>query len=139
MKIVVTSHGDLCSGILNSMEMIAGKQENVFPVKLTESGIGNFSENLKSVLDELTTQDQVLILCDLKGGTPYNQSYQYYLENPNNVRVVSGLNLSMLIETAMMLGSTNDLDFLADIAVQAGQAGVEKILEDDSNEEDLEF
>jgi mannose/fructose/sorbose-specific phosphotransferase system IIA component len=139
MKIVVTSHGDLCSGILNSMEMIAGKQENVFPVKLTESGIGNFSENLKSVLDELTTQDQVLILCDLKGGTPYNQSYQYYLENPNNVRVVSGLNLSMLIETAMMLGSTNDLDFLADIAVQAGQAGVEKISEDDSNEEDLEF
>lgn len=139
MKIVVTSHGDLCSGILNSMELIAGKQENVFPVKLTESGIGNFSENLKSVLDELTTQDQVLILCDLKGGTPYNQSYQYYLENPNNVRVVSGLNLSMLIETAMMLGSTNDLDFLADIAVQAGQAGVEKISEDDSNEEDLEF
>ncbi|MFB6465415.1 PTS sugar transporter subunit IIA [Cytobacillus sp. Hz8] len=139
MKVVVTSHGDFCTGILNSLEMIVGKNGNVFVIKLSESGIGSFTEKLNSLLDELTKQNKVLILCDLKGGTPYNQSFQYFLANQDKVRVVSGLNLPMLIETSMMMGSIEDLDTLADMAVQAGQTGVDKPSADDSDEDNLEF
>lgn len=136
MKIVVASHGELCTGMLDSLKMIAGENENVFSVQLTDAGIAEFTKNLHSLLDELITNDKVLIMCDLKGGTPYNQSLQYHLEHPDYTRVVSGVNLPMLIETALMIDTADDLDSIADVAVNAAKAGIEVVMPDDTTDED---
>ena len=52
MKIVVTSHGDLCEGILSSYQMIAGDISPFIAVKLDDKGISDFSSRLTEVLDE---------------------------------------------------------------------------------------
>lgn len=140
MKILLTSHGSFCSGLLESYEMIAGDSSNIEKLSLTDEGIGKFRENLKELLDRMTENDYVLIFCDMKGGTPFNESLNYYLGHEEKVRVVSGMNLPMLIETGLMLGSYKDMDELVSIAVSAGKNSIEaEVVSQEDEEDDLEF
>ncbi|MBD7915050.1 hypothetical protein H9660_07795 [Clostridium sp. Sa3CUN1] len=136
MKIILTSHGNFAKGILQSYEMIAGTNERISYVTLDEDGIGKFSNTLREKLDQIIESDDVLILCDLKGGTPYNESFTYALSHQDKVRVVAGLNLPMLIE----IGITNldNLDEAVLIASESGKSGIEALTFED-NEDDLEF
>ena len=54
------------------------------------------------------------------GGTPYNESYRHFLMYPDKVKVVSGLNLAMLMESGLALNNAVDLQELVDIAIDSG-------------------
>lgn len=136
MKILLTSHGDFAKGILQSYEMIAGATERISYVTLDEEGIGKFSNTLKSRLDEIIKFDDVLILCDLKGGTPYNESFTYALSHQDKVRVVAGLNLPMLIEIGIT--DLENLDEAVLRSLESGKLGIEALSFEDT-EDDLEF
>lgn len=123
MKIVLTSHGKLATGILDSYSMIAGNTNNISPIELTEDGISNYRERLILLLDEILKKDQILILCDIKGGTPYNECYRYFLENEDNIRIVTGVNLPMLIEVGFNI-ENKSLKELEMLAVNSGKSGV---------------
>lgn len=135
MPIVLATHGKLGEGLLDSYEMISGKTDIIQVVKLTESGIGDFKQRLYNLLDELTQSEKVLVLCDLKGGTPYNESYMYSLENPEKVEVVTGINLPMLIEIGFLAESEKDVKKLAEIAMTVGRDSIEKSSSSDENDE----
>ncbi|WP_122646111.1 PTS sugar transporter subunit IIA [Enterococcus mediterraneensis] len=137
MKVIVTSHGDFCHGILKSYQMIAGESENFYAVSLTEEGVKDYSDRLNKVLTELESEE-ILILTDIKGGTPYNESYQYYLTHEERVRVVAGMNLPMIIEVGINLFNDN-LEILYNKALQAGLLGIEGADNGSMIENDLEF
>lgn len=140
MKILLTSHGSFCSGLLESYEMIAGYSSKIEKVSLTDEGIGNYRQQLNEMLNRMTKKDDVLIFCDMKGGTPFNESLNFYLKNEEKVRLVSGMNLPMLIETGMMLDNCKSIDELVSIAVTAGKNSIEAETEShDDDEDDLEF
>lgn len=136
MKILIATHGNLAEGLLESYNMIAGEgnKQTIHTVKLTESGIGEFRERLHSTLDELTENEKVLVLCDLKGGTPYNESFMYSLEKPGKIEVITGVNLPMLIEVGFLAETATDLTELANVAVGTGLESIEKL--EDSNDQD---
>lgn len=119
MQIVVTSHGGFCTGALSVYQMVAGKPENITAVSLSFTDTGEFKgelrEAVKSHLDE-----GVLILCDIIGGTPYNESYRLMLEHPDKVRLLANMNLPMLLEAGMALPDCKSLKELCDIAINAG-------------------
>ena len=77
VKILLTSHGHLAQGIASGFEFIAGKSDHIMTLELDERGIGSYRNRLQELLDGKT--ESVLILADLKGGTPYNESFKYYL------------------------------------------------------------
>lgn len=135
MKIVLATHGNLGEGLLDSYEMISGKSEIIQIVKLTESGIRDFKERLYTLLDELTQSEKVLVLCDLKGGTPYNESFMYSLEKPGKIEVVTGVNLPMLIEIGFLADSEKNAEKLAEIAMTVGKDSIEKLLSSDEDDE----
>lgn len=137
MKIVIATHGNLGEGLLESYNMIAGETSSIHVVKLTESGIGEFKENLHNTLDELTATEKVLVLCDLKGGTPYNESFMYSLEKPGKIEVVTGVNLPMLIEVGFLAETANDSAQLANVAVSTGLESIEKLKTSDEEDDDL--
>ena len=66
-------------------------------------------------------QGDLLVLADLRGGTPFNESYARFLKDPTHLRLVSGLNLPMLIEAGLADG---DLDAVYQTALDAGRFGV---------------
>ncbi|OJG14119.1 hypothetical protein RU95_GL004203 [Enterococcus avium] len=131
------SHGEFCNGILDSYQMIAGENKNIVAVSLTDAGIQDFVERLTDQLAKFAS-DEVLILTDIKGGTPYNEAYKYYLSNDKRVRVVAGMNLPMVIELGLSL-SNSSLTALEELAIEQGRKGITGLLEEENVEEELEF
>jgi len=136
---LVTSHGDLCTGMVNSLEMIAGGNDALHCLKLDDNGIGNYSKRLHSELDEMTEKyDGVIIFSDIKGGTPYNECFRYILEKKANIRLIAGMNLPMIIEASLALSNTDDLESLVNLAIESGKNSIEElIISKDDNDLDI--
>lgn len=123
ISIIVVGHGHFASGILSSLELIAGKQEKVFPIDFTA---GMSAEEIRNKLSEvLNTKEKTLILCDLLGGTPFKVSVTLMEENPKSkINVLAGLNLSMLIETCFARHTENSLDDLVTQVLAISKEGI---------------
>ena len=65
----------------------------------------------------------MLVFCDLMGGTPFNQSMMITAEQ-DNVSVVAGTNLPMLIDIVMARSESSTIDELVAEAVEVGKEGV---------------
>lgn len=125
MNILLVSHGKLCEGVLDAYSMLVSGFENISALSLTESGVGDFRASLESKVAELTAGGDLLILADLKGGTPYNESYVCFLRNPEHIRLAAGLNLPMVLEAGIAAMDSNDLDAIYKTALEAGAFGVQ--------------
>lgn len=140
LKIVIASHGNMSKGMLESYNMIAGENENIFSISLTNEGIESFSKELYTLLDRELSESQVLILTDIKGGTPYNESLRYMLEHPDKVKIVAGMNLPMLIEIGLLLDTEPDFDKIDRLALDIGRGSIELAEFDlDDNDDDLDL
>lgn len=67
MNVLVTTHGSLCKGLLESYEMIAGTNLAIHTLSLTDEGIETYSNQLKVLVDKLIKEGQLLIMTDIKG------------------------------------------------------------------------
>ena len=137
MKILLTSHGHLAQGIASGFEFIAGKSDHIMTLELDERGIGSYRDRLQELLDGET--EPVLILADLKGGTPYNESFKYYLVHAQRIRVVSGLNLPMLLELVPQLSDNTTLNEAVQTVLQAGTNGIAVAQDQQDDDDDIEF
>lgn len=124
MNIVVTSHGTLCDGLLDTYRKMVSSDSPIVAVGLGDDGIDVFRDSLTQAVETQLASGNTLILADLLGGTPYNEAYALYLENPEHLRVVSGCNFGMLIEVGVAAAASEDLDTAASLAVSAGTTGI---------------
>lgn len=138
MKILVTSHGELCRGIVKSYEMIAGIPNNIVCLELKPEDTGEFRTMLSDIVEN-EKGNGLIILCDILGGTPYNESYQWFLKYPESIRVVSGLNLGMLIESSFGMSNKTSIDDIANIASKSGIESITIASLNPLNEIDIEF
>lgn len=138
MNIIVTSHGNFCLGLIDSLEMLAGKQEKVTAIPLKKDDTGQFKEKFRLLVEE-KLPEPTLILCDISGGTPYNESFQLYLEQMAYLKIVSGVNLTMLVECALSLDSVSSLQELTKIAINSGKQSIEEALLENTIEDEIEF
>lgn len=123
---IVTGHGDFAPGLAQAVEMIAGKQEKFEVVPfLEEEPLETFEAKMQGALDSLLNETAgVLIFSDLLGGTPF-RSAMVAASKYDNVEVLTGTNLPMLIEIGLIRGFSDDIKELAKQAVATGQEGVQ--------------
>lgn len=97
MKIIVAAHGQFASGILTSLRLIAGNIDNVEAIDFID---GMSAQALKEKMKNVITNEQdVIILTDLLGGTPFKTAVELRAEHASqSIETVSGLNLAMLLE-----------------------------------------
>lgn len=121
---ILTGHGTFANGLADALSMIAGDQDYFIPIPFIEAGAASYPETLASTISDLLDQtDGVLIFCDLLGGTPFNQAMMLS-QNYNNVEVVTGTNLPMLLETLSLRLASTTLTDLLQTALESGIAGV---------------
>lgn len=97
--IILATHGDFAKGILQSGSMIFGDQPNVAACTLQPSmGPEDIKKQMEDAIAGFENQDEVLIMVDLWGGTPFNQSNGIINGHEDKWAIVTGLNLPMLIE-----------------------------------------
>lgn len=125
--VLVVSHSTFSKGLLESGDMIFGNHSNCFSLGLTDTGVFEFEQAVKAKLDSLfKSYNQVIVLCDLKGGTPYNQVLKYKLENnKQNMIIVTGFNLPMFAELVVSLPDEDDAVKLADKIIQTAKCSIE--------------
>lgn len=123
---LLTGHGEFAPGLASALELVAGKQEAFRVVPFDVEKAAEYPELLHTEIEQLREQtDAVLVFVDLLGGTPFNQA-MINTQSINDVNVVTGTNLPMLIETLFTRNSdaSATLDSLTECAIAAGQNGV---------------
>ena len=121
MELLIATHEGLASGLLSAHDMLAGKNDQIATIELDDRGIRNFRERFAEIRYE---PGRVLILTDLKNGTPHLVAKEYEKANPERVRVVSGVNLPMVLELSRKLINVS-LDASAEKAISIGREEIE--------------
>ncbi|QAT39169.1 PTS sugar transporter subunit IIA [Clostridium sp. JN-9] len=94
--IIAISHGNYVKELINSVELIYGKIDEIEAICLEKAeSIESLNSKIELKIKGLDA-DEILILVDLLGGTPYNAS-SLWMKNPN-INVVTGINMPMLLE-----------------------------------------
>lgn len=104
--LLVTGHGHFATGLASSLKLIAGEQPNAAFVDFEEGhSIETLKENLEKALDSLKEYDGVVVLSDLPGGSPFNVAGTLKYERlDQNIEVIAGTNLPLLIASSTMAG-----------------------------------
>lgn len=112
-KIIVTGHGHFATGLQSTMELLAGKNEDVIFIDFTENDSDvTLKDKFNKALAE-HTDDEFLFFCDLIGGTPYKVGATLAFER-DSIEVVAGCNIGSLIEVLF----TKESYTIADLAKQ---------------------
>lgn len=121
--IILMTHDVAGSALVKSAEMIMGELENVYCLTLHEGqDPTEYVGELKKMLEN--APDDTIILTDLFGGTPSNSAAAFAMQK--DYRVISGLNLAMLIEAEMSRRMVAG-DELTNRIIQAGKDGIRNI------------
>ena len=120
MELLLVSHRGVATGMKAAISMVMGPAaDQITALELTEDeGIENFGKRLVSWLTE---GKKGLIFADLRGGTPYNQSEMILDRHglKSRAKVISGMNLPMIIDALFKDIDVNDLAAVAEVAAAA--------------------
>jgi len=123
ISVIIGTHGTFSEEILKSAEMIFGVQENVGSVSFKPGeGIENLVEKYSELISKLDCTDGVLFMVDLFGGSPFNAASLIAMKH-DNMEIVAGVNLPMILET---LGS-REFSGLPELLAIAENSGKEAI------------
>ncbi|MCW9717771.1 PTS mannose transporter subunit IIAB [Avibacterium sp. 21-599] len=125
IAIIIATHGVAAEQLLKTTEMLIGEQENVatidfVPGENAETIMAKYQEKLSTTLAHC---DEVLFLVDTWGGSPFNAANRVS-EGKDNMDIVTGVNVPMLVETFMARDDGPSLQELVAIALETGRTGV---------------
>lgn len=117
----ILGHGDFPQGLLSAAELICGKQEKLFIAGLYPGDSPeSYAERVKQNIEQYGPDAEVLLLADLKGGTPGNIAVQFVSDT---VGCITGANLPMLLH--ILLSRENaTLSELLEEALKVGHDGM---------------
>ncbi len=119
--IIVSGHGLFAQGMESAMTLIGGKPEKFFAIDFLEGETTELLEDrFKEALAALSDCNGVIMCTDLAGGSPF-KSACIVSQGMDNVHVLAGTNLPMLIELNLSRQFADDVKQLADNTVTTGK------------------
>jgi PTS system mannose-specific IIA component len=120
--VVVVTHGQLATELLNAAEMIVGDLPTFSAVSIGwHDDVDVARTAIERAVDKVGRDRGVLLLTDMFGGTPSNLAMAFL--EPDRVEVVTGVNLPMLIKLAKAT-EAEDLLALARSLCEHGRAAI---------------
>ncbi|TAK15756.1 MAG: PTS sugar transporter subunit IIA [Acidobacteria bacterium] len=122
MGVVVVSHGQFATELLNAAEMIVGDLPGFTAVSIGwHDDVTVAREAIAMAIEKVDRGRGVLLLTDMFGGTPTNLSLSFL--DAGRVDVVTGANLPMLIKLAKV-PETSDLVSVSREVCEHGRAAI---------------
>ncbi|HXW70353.1 MAG TPA: PTS sugar transporter subunit IIA [Methylocella sp.] len=116
--IVLVTHGRLASEFRAALEHVVGPQKQIESVSIgPEDDIEQRRQEIIAAVAKVDGGSGVIVLTDMFGGTPSNLAIS--IMNGQNIEVIAGINLPMLIKLASIRDNTS----LPQAAAQAQDAG----------------
>ena len=114
---VLVTHGRLAAEFIAALEHVVGAQKQVAAICIgAEDDMEARRQDILRRISEVDTGDGVVLLTDMFGGTPSNLAISAM--HRDDVEVIAGVNLPMMIKLASLRGSAS----LADTVAQAQDA-----------------
>ncbi|BDR60129.1 PTS sugar transporter subunit IIA [Lactobacillus xylocopicola] len=134
--VIICTHGSSAPELLNSAEMICGKQVNCRTVNFAMGeSLDDLEQELRQAIASLS--GPIIGLTDLKGGTPFNILVKLVASQPD-MEIVTGVNIPLLLELFINREQVA-LKELVKLAVEAGKSGVYHYQEETPSKTDEEF
>jgi PTS system mannose-specific IIA component len=121
--VLVITHGKLAHELVNAAEMIIGEIQKVEAFSLGwNDDVEMAKQKIQEVLKKLNSDNGVIILTDIFGGTPTNLGLSFL--KPNKIEIVTGVNLPMLLK---LISQQKEQLPLKDIATKVKERGQQSI------------
>jgi PTS system mannose-specific IIA component len=101
--IVVVTHGELAKELISAVNFVLSSNPSVKMEGVCldpDREFESFKQDIKSAIKKVKSNDGILLVTDMFGGTPSNISLTFLDEN--NIEVISGVNLPMLLKLATL-------------------------------------
>lgn len=141
--LVLVSHGTFAPGLHSALTMLAGSErEDILSTSLENGMSGDvFSENFKKLTDYITSEDEVILMGDIIGGSPLTMAMNVLGEKNllDKTRVLGGMNLPMALNGVLLKDDEEmELDMIISIIItEARQTVKELVLETKADEDDI--
>lgn len=141
-RIVLASHGEMAKGMLNTVQMLLGPQENMTAYCLSpEQDVQEFKDILKKEVEEYG-EENIIFMTELIHGSPFNSVVEQTREH--NIYHISGTNLATLMG-AILARDEEDAtgESICEAAMEASQQSIIDVRamlaagDDEDEEEDL--
>lgn len=96
-KYLFASHGLFAEGTKSFLNVMCGNYANVYTLTafLDEKSV---EEVVKEKMKEIGDFDQLIIFCDLYGGSVAQEIYRQTVEDKRNIHIIAGYNLALVID-----------------------------------------
>jgi PTS system mannose-specific IIA component len=126
VNVIIVAHGSLAEELLSSAQNIAGKQDNLYAVRMSMGeSLSQMQEKIEVFLSDLDNGDGTLILVDMVGGTPCNAAAP--LCRIFNTEALTGVNLPMVLSAMFSSRTLKSAKELADKVFNDGQRSIVNI------------
>lgn len=96
--LIIATHGDLAASALEAAELLVGEQEQVETIGFRPGdSLELLLERFTQAIKRLEDCEEILVLTDIKGGSPCNAATVMKAKNPK-LRVVAGLSIPLLAQ-----------------------------------------
>ena len=119
---IIVCHGRMAEELHNALTIILGEAPNIEAISI--GWYDDVEDSKKKISQSLKRVDQkngVVIFTDMFGGTPSNLSFSFLRDN--QVEIITGINLPMLIKFVSLQRSNN----LKDVAKKVVEQGKKNI------------
>jgi len=119
---IIVSHGRLAEELLNALTIILGEAPNIEAISIGwYDDVEDSKKKISQCLRRVDQKNGVIIFTDMFGGTPSNLSFSFLRDN--QVEIITGINLPMLIKFVSLQRSNN----LRDVAKKVVEQGKKNI------------
>ena len=119
MKILCMSHGPLAKGMVETTEFIVGKSNEIDYLCAYMDGSNDIDFMITNYLDQ-HNKESIIVITDIFGGS-INNEWLKHLSKNDNIHLISGMNLSFIIELIMKTNSTFPIEEIIKDAMQTSK------------------
>lgn len=136
-KIILASHGNFATGILSSLELICGKNDNIVTIDAYMTADYNLNDEISKRMNE-NKGNELIVVTDIFGGSVNNEFLNYI--HTENFYLIAGMNLPLVIELATQLEHTDSITALIKHALENSIMTIQfcnETIQNETEEEDF--
>ncbi len=125
--LIIATHGDLAASALEAAELLVGEQEQVETIGFCPGdSLELLLERFTQAIKRLEECEEILVLTDIKGGSPCNAATVMKAKNPK-LRVVAGLSIPLLAQFFESKANGETLADSIDELIEIGKFSIREI------------
>ncbi|MEI0563962.1 PTS sugar transporter subunit IIA [Brachyspira pulli] len=122
-QFLIISHGEMSTGMKSTITMLLGNNFNLDTIAAYLDGEEtDINSKIKGYLEKLGSDDELIIFTDIFGGSVNNESMKHI--NDKRVRIVSGINIPVVLEILSNSNSDSSIDNIIREAISEAKESI---------------